>query len=303
MVQKRCKVKQRLKKRDIIFLLCVLTLPVLQFLLMYVFVNIKSFAMAFQDTVDGVHYTWAGLETFKRALKTLFQDVNYQLIMKNTFALYFWTQIFMQAISMIISYFVWKKVWGWKFFSIVLFLPSIISSVTFIMIIKKLFYGFLPVIFNNPEIIEVFNAFGTGFEANTVFFCFLGLGANLVLYLGAMSQIDNSVLEYGQLDGMNSFHEFCYIVFPHIWPTIISMFIIGIASMLSNQGLLVGFYGFTGQTAEVQTFGVKMYLMVLGKNYTDYTMLSAMGLFFTVIIVIFSYIARRAMETLGPKEE
>lgn len=295
--------REKLKKNDWIFIFSALTIPVIQFIVFFVIVNAKSFLMAFQNTADGINYTWAGLSTMKNALTTLFTDVNYGIVMKNTFSLYFWTQIAMGFLSIFFAYCIWKKAWGWKFFSIVLFLPSVISSVTFVMVTRKLVNGYLPIVFDNPQLVTLFNPLTTGFEATTALTCFLSFGSTLVLYLGAMSQVDKSLLEYGELDGMNAFHEFVYIVFPHIWPTIISMTIIGLATMLSNSGLLIAFYGTGSGEVEIQTFASKMYMIVYNKVYSNYTMLSAMGLFFTIIVVILSYVLRKSMGKWGPKEE
>ena len=124
----------------------------------------------------------------------------------------------------------------------------------------------------------------------------------MIMFLGSMSQIDSSLLEYGELDGMNTWHEFFYLVIPHIWPTVISMVIMGLAGMLSNQGLLLSFYG-AAPEVEVQTFALRMYAVVLGKNYMEYTAFSAMGVFFTVVVVVLSFTVRHLMEKYGPRED
>lgn len=295
--------QEKLKPADLAFLFSALTLPLLQFILFYVVVNGNSIVMAFQKTTDGVTYSFNGLNTIKQALYLLFTDTEYKIIIKNTFVLYFASQIVVPAIAVLFALGIWKKVPGSKFFSIILFLPSVISSVVFVMIARVATNSLLPAVFNNPKLVELFNVYTTGFTATTVYYCFLSFGAQLILQLGAMGGIDQSIVEYGKIDGVNAWQEFRVIVFPHIWPTLISIFVIGIASIFTNQGLLISFYGAGLSEATIKTFGSQMYISVINNKYSDFPILTAMGLFMTIVVVVVSSVVKRVMERLGPSED
>ncbi len=291
-----------LKKKDVIFLLSALTIPILQFIVFYIIVNFNSLAMTFQKTLDGVHYEPNGFNTIADAVKLFFTDESYKLIIKNTFVQYFCAQIVVPIIALFFSYCIWKKVWGYQFFSAILFIPSVISQLVFVMIAQTAVDSILPALFDNPEIVETFNPYTTGFMTATIFHCFLSFGGQLILQLGAMSGIDQSVVEYGQLDGVNPWQEFRYIVFPHIWPTIISLFTIGVASIFTNQGMLFSFFG-SGAPAQVKTFGTHIYITVLTKRFAEYPIISALGTMLSVIVVAISNLAKHFMEKYGPNEE
>ncbi|MBQ8658219.1 MAG: sugar ABC transporter permease [Clostridia bacterium] len=295
--------RERWKKKDIIFLITALTLPIIQFILFYIIVNANSIALAFQKTTDGTHFTFNGLKNFSTVFDQIFHDESMQIMLGNTFKLYFASQIVMLFISLFLAYAFWKKVFAYKFFSAILFLPSIISNVVFVMIFRHLFTYLLPNLLNDQSIVESLNAYTQGFELTTLFYCFLSSGSMLLLLMGAMGGVDQSVVEYGRLDGCNVWQEFAHIVFPHIWPTLISLFMIGIASLFSNQGLLVTFYGETTEPM-VKTIGSHIYITVWSENGSlQYPELSALGLFLSTVIIVSSLLIKRLLEKIGPKEE
>jgi len=58
------------------------------------------------------------------------------------------------------------------------------------------------------------------------------LGWNSIVYLAAMSAIDQSLYEAAEVDGVNSLQKACYITIPSILPTIIVMLIIRVGYIL-----------------------------------------------------------------------
>ena len=143
------KAKKKLTKRKLseyIFCYGMLLLPIVQFCIFYVWVNANSIAMAFQE-FDG--YSDSGGEIFKWSLynfKLFFDEWGNSSSMvisalKNTLR-YFAAGVCMIPVSFIVAYFLYKKIWGYKFFRVVFFLPSIISAVLFVTVYKKLIdYG------------------------------------------------------------------------------------------------------------------------------------------------------------------
>lgn len=299
--------KERLKKGDVIFLITALTVPLLQFLVFYVSVNVSSVIMAFQRVDDEGRYVWNGLPTFGDSFRLLFHDSEYHLLINNSLIMYAITQVAAQIVAMFFAFCIWKKVYGFKFFSAILFLPSVIASVVFVMIARECITWFLPSVFEREEIVTLFNAEGTGFIAAVIYGALLGFGGNLILQLGAMSSVDQSVIEYGEIDGVNIWQQFCHIVFPHIWPTITSLYVIGLASLFTNQGLLISFFGTGTIRPQVETFAAYVYVDVYNNYsniyYQGFPIISAMGLIFSLVVVALSIGGRRLMEKFGPSEE
>lgn len=299
--------KEKLKKKDIIFLVSALTIPILQFIVFYITVNASSVAMAFQAVNDEGQYVWNGFGTIGKAFGLMFNDIDYRTVLKNSFVMYGITQIAGQLIAMFFAFCVWKKIYGFKFFSSVLFLPSVIASVVFVMIAKECVTWFLPKALGKESIVMLFNSEGTGFIAVVIYGAILSFGSNLILLLGSMSGVDQSVVEYGDIDGVNTWQQFCHIVFPQIWPTLISLFVIGLASLFTNQGMLVSFFGAEVDLPKVETFASRIYVLVYNNYYNPYyqgfPIISAMGLILSVTVVAISLVGRRLMEKFGPSEE
>lgn len=299
--------KERLKRSDIIFLVTALTIPLLQFAIFYVVVNANSIIMAFQRVNDNGQYVWNGLGTFKRAFTLMFRDKTYRVLFGNSFVMYAVTQVAAQVVATFFAFCIWKKVWGFKFFSSVLFLPSVIASVVFVLIAKECVTWYLPTALKNDKIVTLFNVEENGFIAVVLFGAILGFGSNLVLQLGAMGGVDESVKEYGRLDGVNTWQQFWHIVFPHIWPTIISLFVIGLVSLFTNQGLVISFFGAAVDQPKVETFAAHVYVMVINQYgnayYQGFPIISAMGIILSIVVVCVSVGGRRLMEKFGPSED
>ena len=293
--------RERLRKGDWIFIITILLLPMLGFAAMYVAVNVRSILMSFQTTIDGVKYSWVGLDNIKKSFVSIFTDVDMKNILGNSFKMWFVGSIVMQGITLFFSYAVWKKMFGAKFFSIILFLPSLLPSVVFSMLGRQAINYAIPAIFGDG--LGLLNEQGPGFAIVLGYGCVLGFGSNLVLQLGSMSGVSTDVVEYGRLDGMNSWQEFIHIVFPHIFPTLISLFVMSVPTLFSNYGLLFDFFG-EYPSSFVKTFGLEAYSVTLRPNgHLLYCSISATGLILSVFSVALSLCGRRLLERIGPKED
>ena len=73
------------KRRDLIFYTVFIALPVLQFLIFYLAVNLNSFKMALQEyNMDTGEYSWIGLENFAKIFTNFKMDVMYTTALKNS---------------------------------------------------------------------------------------------------------------------------------------------------------------------------------------------------------------------------
>ena len=218
------KKKKKLTKRKIgeyAFCYGMLLLPLIQFAIFYIWINSNSIIMAFQE-FDG--YNDNGGELFKWSLYNFTRFFNewsnptsvVVSALKNTFK--YFAAGCMVPVSFFVAYFLYKKIWGYKFFRVFFFLPSIISAVLFVTTYKKLIdYGgpldMLLSLFGvriPPLLTDDTKATAT-IIAYTVW---TGLGINMILYQSAMSRIPQEVMEAAQLDGVPWYRELPQIVLP-----------------------------------------------------------------------------------------
>ncbi len=284
------------RKMDMIFTLALLAYPMLQFIIFYICVNFNSILLAFKR-YDGGDYVFQGFGNFKRIFDMLKSEEFIQTALWNSVWVFVFLQVVTTILSLFVTYFIFKKFPAAKFFKIILFLPSIISAIVIVQVFTFFADVAVPKIFGIPGLLlNADTTFGTVLFYNIWY----GLGGGMLLYLGAMNSIDESVLEAAQLDGVNSMQEFIFIVFPMIYPTFTTFMITGIAGIFTNQ---INLYTFFGGTANYEhyTFGYYLYVETV-KGDSNYPLLSAWGMMLTLVVVPLTFLVRWALEKLGPKE-
>ena len=121
------------QKRNQLIFYCAMMIPlVLQFIVFYFYVNINSFALAFQelDLVSGTGYKFAGLTNFS----TILEEVKWGILIENSMLLFVVMLAFGTAGAVMFSYYIYKKNPGHSIFKVILYSPQIISTVVFALL-------------------------------------------------------------------------------------------------------------------------------------------------------------------------
>lgn len=300
----KTKNKMNRKKQEIFFLCTALAFPLLQFFIMYICVNFNSILLAFksyEDVAGSTNFVFAGFDNFAEQIDRLFNDIRYGIMLKNSLTMWFFSSPVTILIAVLIAYSVWKKVYFSGFFSTMLFMPSILSTVVFVMILRMLVPGVLPIITGDPASGEILMT--NNFTTLLVYDRLLSFGVTMIYFMGAMSAISTGLVEYGKIEGVNAFQEFIHIVFPAVYPTVVSLLVVGFAQIFTNMGLILAYHG-VGADVTVSTFGVYIYNQVKAQqSYYLYPKAAALGLLFTVTIVPVVFIAKYLLEKFGPRED
>ena len=305
MAEKRNHLHHRRDRSKKIFFAIMVALPLFQFAVMYVGVNANSFIMAFQHYENalsgkGFDITFAGIDNFKEAW-TLLSEKSYMLEISLTGFLV--TMFIAYPLALLFSFYIYKKYLFSGFFKTVLFLPQIISSLIFSTLFKYMvdtvyteLTGVTMGLLSNPD-----TTFGTVLFFNV----WVSFGINVLMFSNAMGNIDESVVESAQLDGVNLIQEFFHITIPSVWPTVVSCTIITVAGIFTNQMYLYDLFG-DGGKFEIASIGYFLYqkasIAEMVKTPTEPSMgiLSALGLIFTIILVPSSMILKKLLTRLGP---
>ena len=302
----------RTSKR-LIFSLLMVALPILQFLIFYIYVNFNSILMAFQEystNPDGLGYivTFAGLKNFKDAASVLFSEYGANMI-KNSLILYACNLIIVMGLALVFSYYVAKKFMASGFFRVMLYVPHIVSSVVLALLYRYVvtdIYGVLTLKMTGElPIGGLLDGPDTQFITVLIYNIWVGFGTNVMLFTNAMSGINSSVIESAELDGVNIVQEFFYIYIPMIFPTFITFIVTGMAGLFTNQMNMYTFFGTRGSYFDV--LGFYLYreaqgAAVAGTNIS-YSMLAAMGLMITCVIAPITLIVRKLLEKYGPSAD
>lgn len=273
-----------------VFVVSFMFLPIVLFLIFYVYVNLDSFVMAFravgtlEDGTIGEYWTLNNFVNLANILKggedglgilteailntLLFNVVNLFLILPTT---------------TLICYFLYKKIAGYKFFRAVYYLPCIITSSALVMLFKLALQdgGPLDVLFRKMGYVYPLSDSPGALITILVYHFLFSLGGNMIVISGAMRSINSEMLESAEIDGCNWFQEFIYIILPSIWPTISTILILSAAGFLGASGPILAF---TEGANGTMTLSFYTFALVSGKGApTDYYLASAIGLCMSAI--------------------
>lgn len=263
--------------------------------------------LAFEEyNADTAQYFFAGFSNFEKAFAEFFgESTVLRTAFVNSLLLSLVTVVVGITLGLLFSYSIYKKCFGHKFFKVMLFMPSILSSI----VVALMFTYFVERAI--PDV--VFTLFGKKIEGllsnpdSTIpvlifYSIWTSFGTSMLLYVGAMNNIDESIIEAGKLDDTNGLTEFIHIVFPSIYPTFIVFLTTTLVGIFTNQ---MNLYSFYGGSAEYRLYTVGYYLYRNTKLATlaEYPVLSAKGLMLTIIAVPLVLSIKSLLEKIGPSED
>lgn len=263
----------------------------------YIYINLSSILLAF--TIEN------GLTGDKTYTLVWFKDMflqfklaqsNLKVAIGNT--LKFFVMYFIKTlISFTVAYFLYKKVFGYKIFRVIFYLPCLISPIILVNVWKNMLGP--GGLFNRLWV------FGLGLEYTNpisassdvaiwiilIFSFWGGFGTDLLIFVGAMNRVPEEVLDAGKIDGCNMSREFFSLIVPLVWETLSTMLMLQSMSLFTATGPILYFTPNNSSTYTLQYYIFnKLYGTGGGGGANEYNSVAAIGLFFTMIalpIVIF----------------
>lgn len=294
--------KMKAKIIKFLWLFLLVGIPLIQFILMYVCVKIDSFLLAFQSYTGNPYreFVFTGWTNFKQVFDSLFSSGDLARMFLNSMKVYFIGFAFF-PVQIFISYLIWNKIPLAGAFKVILYLPSILPGMIFTLAFKYFVELGVPVLTGNPDLAGLLYNENTAFGTLMFWSVFMSLPGALVIYLGTISSVNESVVEYGRIDGLGLFGQFWHVILPHIFPTVSTFIVSGVCGMLTAD---CGLYGFFGENApkQLHTIGYHMQVFTLaGKK--NYGYLSALGLIISAVAIPITFTVRRLLEKFGPSED
>ncbi|WP_206079739.1 ABC transporter permease [Propioniciclava coleopterorum] len=107
------------------------------------------------------------------------------------------------------------------------------------------------------------------------------MGWGTILYLAALTQIDENLYEAARIDGANRWRQTLHVTIPGILPTIVTLLILNIGTFLAVgfEKILLLYSPLTYETADV----ISTYLYRVGLVSNNFSYATAIGLFESVI--------------------
>lgn len=292
------------KKRKIFtksnLILYAMFLPVILYMIIFNYIPMSGILIAFADFRVSGFKEWVGLENFRKlfALPFFWQSLKNTVI----FVLYSYVFSFPAPIILALLLNELKSTKFKKLVQTVSCLPNFLSWV----VVAGIFISLLsPTTGFVNALIELLGGKSIYFLSKSEIFPALltsiriwkGVGYSTIIYLSALAGIDTQLYEAAVIDGANKWKQIIHITLPGIKTTILVIFVLSFAGVLS---LFDPVYVFQNSmiisTAEV----LDTYTYKTGLVQGRYSMATAMGLFKSVIsfalVIITNILSKRLTE-------
>ena len=265
-------------------------IPVLVYLALFAYKPMYGLVIAFKNykpTRGIAKSAWVGFLWFE----TFFKDIYFWRLLRNTFTLSALSIVFGFPAPILLALMI-NEVQNTKFkrtVQTITYMPYFISLVVTCSIIK--IYCQQNGLFS--QIAELFGGQRQNFMINPNAFrpiyvisgIWQNIGWNSIIYLAALSGIDQEQYEAARIDGANRFQQILHVTIPGILPTIMVLFVLRMGSIL-NVGYEKVLLLYTSNTYEVaDVFSTYTYRM--GLENQQYSLSTAVGLFNTMVNIVF----------------
>ncbi len=296
---------QKLQK-DALWLILLTIIPqIILTCIFYIYVNFDSLMLAFTDNLG--NFTLITLKTAWEDLTNINSQMGVALI--NTL-LFFTKDLLMLFFQLFICYFFYKRILGTKFFQIMFYLPLIVSGVATVIVFRNFIdpQGPLGAMLKSIGIdlphylgIDGYDKFLFTSKASwtiLIYSIWTGWATNMLLLNGALARIPVEILESARLDGISSGKEFTKIIFPLVWSTFSTLLILSFTGLLGAGGPTLLF----DEHATMNTWTIGYWMFYRIKYTGQYNIVSAMGLYLTLIAVPVIMLARKLVEKVPTVE-
>ena len=285
--------------------ICIIALcaPALIHLIIFWFgVQVETVKLAFTDYWTGEF----GFANFKWAWEQLFCGTSAMAMpvaFRNTMY-FFLLGLALVPITMFFAYLIFRKSIGYGFSRVTLYLPGAVGGIMLALLYANLMSSTGPVMQTVAQATGQETVVSMRYTNSIwyvmIFDIFVGVGGNLMIWLGAMARIPTELIEVGKLEGIGPFTEFRKVVLPLIWPTFITMITLQIVGIFGASGSVLAL---TGGENNTNTIAFWMYINVLSGLTSEYGNVAAVGLIFTAITVPIVITGRMIMNRFGEEVE
>lgn len=304
--EKKTKRLEKLKKnilRDKYLL--ILVLPGILYYVIFHYLPLYGVTIAFKNysIAKGIMGSdWVGLKWFMK----FFNSYYFVRLVKNTFLLSVYGLAWGFPIPIIFALLLNELKNGpfKKCIQTVSYLPHFISQVVIVGILVS-FLSPVDGIVNN--IIQSMGYQPINFLSEPGWFRTLYIGSSIwkdfgwssIIYLAALSNIDQEIYEASKIDGANRFKQMLHVTLPGIAPTIIILLLLNLGRIMSVgfEKVILMYKPVTYEVADI----ISTYVYRAGILNAEYSFASAVGVFNSVVnvclLIIFNNISRKVSET------
>ncbi len=285
--------------------LVLMVLPAIIYYIVFKYIPMGGLIMAFQDYSPGfgmLRSPFVGIKWFIE----FFSSMYFTRVFKNTLLLSFYDLVFGFPLPIIFALMLneIRNDRFKRFIQTLSYYPHFISVVIIVGIMTDLFTDKIGII---NRVIMFFGGKSTAFMTLPQWFRPLYVGSNIwqgigwgsIIYLAALSGIDQDMYEASFIDGANRFKQLIYITLPCLLPTVVTLLILRMGRMM-NIGFEKVFLMYSPATYETADV-ISTFVYRRGIQDTQYSYAAAVGLFNSVVnfllVVSVNKISRTLSET------
>ncbi len=296
----------RRKKFDFkrtIFIVSFLALSLAHFIVFWLFINIDTIRLTFFNVNEYGEEIFVNFYNYAKLFRDIFggEDKAAQRSFFNTFHAVGINMLIL-PISIIVAYAFYKKVYGFSFYRIIFYLPSVISIVVLAAAFREMFrqYDDGTTIITGP-VAQLLSSIGInkqwldpGVDVDVkwpliyTFAILNGMGANVILLTSAMNRIPKELSEASRLDGCGFFREMTHVTIPLVMPTITTWVMMIFAATYSffMQPMLI-FENNSGNDGAFLTVPWQIFNLVADAGFDKQRLISAacLGIILTMVVL------------------
>lgn len=283
--------------------LYIMLVPVIAYYVIFKYIPMYGVVIAFKDynVFKGINASpWIGFDVFEK----IFKLGQFWKSTRNTLLLNMATLLLNFPLTILLSLMLNEVRCRWfkKVSQSLLYLPHFISWVVVAGIVSNLFSqngGNINNILNKVGIDSVPFLSSNSWWVFTYVICnvWKEIGWGTIIYLAALTGVDESLYEAAYIDGATKFQRIIHITLPMIKSVVVVMLILQISKMMSiglDAPLLLGNTKVMGVSEVLST-----YIYRIGIVKAQYSQATAIGLFQSVVNIIILFLADRFAKLIG----
>ena len=307
------------KGRDAIFVYGFLLWPILHFSVFWVAMNIGTLYNSFFEISIVSGRKFVGLENYKEMFRFIFGLKERGILNRhgalNSLSLIPLAVFINMPITLFFAYGIYKKIFGYRVFRTVLFLPAVISTVVLCLAFRLALDSQKGIVVPVLRLLGLAGD-GSGYDTGVVpvggwlgndetmwgailvFSVWTGVSGNLIYFTSSMARFPESVFESARIDGATELRQFFSIAMPMLWPTVTTMTVTLVAAVFSwfMPSLLL-----TDGAERATTIGLMITETVIVDENS--TVICALGVIVAVFGAALILSVKKLMEKIGSEVE
>lgn len=279
-----------------------IVLPIIIYLILFAYKPMYGIVIAFQDyrhTKGIAGSEWVGLENFVR----FFKDIYFWRVFRNTFIISILSIIVCFPMPILFALLLneVKIPWIKRSVQTITYMPHFISMVVICGMISSFCQtdGIINdvIVFFGGERSNLLSQKEYFYPIYVISDIWQGLGWSSIIYLAALSGIDQEQYEAAKIDGASRLQQMRYITLPGLVPTISMLLVLRMGSLMSvgMEKILLLYQPTTYEVAEV----ISTYVYQRGIMETDFSYSTAVGVFNSVINITMLIFANKFSKKMG----